>query len=175
MYIHQFVEAYKTKFSEKKPVSDKTIRTYLDRLCELNYVEKRPSVEDRRCNIYEPLVKERKNLQNTLNFKNREDLKVFLEKGLKTWEENITEKDTFKIAKKGGEYGILWEEISVEDVKTKILYIQNNNLVEYFLTKNITLTAEKKPEKNTKTENSVIRTNSDDDDFWNRILDGKKS
>lgn len=118
MYIHQFVQAYKAKYN--KILGDKRIREYLDRLCELNYVEKRNDIEDKRRNIYEPLVTDRKKGQNTLKTENVLELSLFLENGLKMWEENITPKDTFKIARKNGENGILWEKISIIDVKKEI-------------------------------------------------------
>ena len=62
MSVHQLIESYKEIYPCKKPLSDNTIRQYLNRLYQLNYVEIRTNPSDKRSNLYFPLIKEREDV-----------------------------------------------------------------------------------------------------------------
>ena len=76
--------------SGKRRLSDFTIRSYLERLNEIGYVEKRESPSDKRVNLYIPLVKEKQELlDNTLNSTKQTDLATNLKNNYESWKTNI--------------------------------------------------------------------------------------
>jgi len=147
--VKQFQQAYKQKYPERKIPAQPTIRKWLDRLDELGYVDKTERAINNKIHMYEPMITERKNIEgNTLILQNNEQLSLFLEKGLKLWESAIDTLDTFKIIKKDKENKISWEKISINEVKNKILYIQNNFNIILKISNKTTLISENK-DKNT--------------------------
>jgi hypothetical protein len=76
--------------NSKKRLSDFTIRSYLERLNEIGYVEKREDSSDKRVNLYVPLVKEKQELlDNALNSEKQTDLATNLKNNYESWKTNI--------------------------------------------------------------------------------------
>jgi hypothetical protein len=78
--------------NSKRRLSDFTIRKYLERLNEIEYVEKREDSTDKRKNIYIPLVKEKQELlDNPLDSKKQIDLATILKNDYELWKKSICE------------------------------------------------------------------------------------
>jgi hypothetical protein len=76
--------------SGKRRLSDFTIRSYLERLNEIGYVEKREDSSDKRVNLYIPLVKEKQELlDKPLDSTNQIDLATVLKNNYEMWKNNI--------------------------------------------------------------------------------------
>ena len=73
-----------------KSISDFTIRYWLERLNEIGYVDKQDDPEDKRKNVYIPLVKQKQELrEKALNSENHVDLTTILKNSFETWKTNI--------------------------------------------------------------------------------------
>jgi DNA-binding PadR family transcriptional regulator len=88
-YVSDLTTEY-NKAKTGKAISDFTIRYWLDRLNEIGYVEKREDPQDKRKNIYIPLVKKKQELrENTLNPENHINLATVLKNSFEKWKTNI--------------------------------------------------------------------------------------
>ena len=170
--VHQFTTSYNIKHPDKKPLSEYTIRQYLNRLHQLSYVDKRTNPNDRREVFYEPLVKEPdKLLENTLNFENKIDFLTFLEKGFEKWRTGICKEDKFyKTKENSAGDGFELEETTIEEAKTRILCINNEDFYKYLSKPKKIEKSENKAENTLKEENKTISNNSSDD-FWRNITE----
>ncbi|MBA7485040.1 hypothetical protein ES707_20574 [subsurface metagenome] len=84
LYVSSLTTAFNIK--NKVPISDFTIRKWLNRLNEIGYVEKREDDEDKRKNIYIPLVeKPQEKPANVCDYEKKIELLSILEKGFKLW------------------------------------------------------------------------------------------
>ena len=84
LYVSSLTTAYNMK--NKVPISDYTIRKWLNRLNEIGYVDKREDEEDKRRNFYVPLVeKPQENPDNVCDSEKQTKLMSILEKGFKLW------------------------------------------------------------------------------------------
>lgn len=84
LYVSSLTTAFNIK--NKVPISDFTIRKWLNRLNEIGYVEKREDEEDKRKNIYIPLVeKPQEKPANVCDYEKKIELLSILEKGFKLW------------------------------------------------------------------------------------------
>lgn len=84
-HVSELTTEYNTSARSKR--SDFTIRSWLERLNEIGYVDKREDPSDKRANIYIPLVKEK--LENGLISENQVNLETVLRKGFESWKNNI--------------------------------------------------------------------------------------
>jgi len=88
-YVSDLTTEY-NKAKTGKAISDFAIRYWLDRLNEIGYVEKREDPQDKRKNIYIPLVKKKQELrENTLNPENHINLATVLKNSFEKWKTNI--------------------------------------------------------------------------------------
>jgi len=84
LYVSSLTTAYNLK--HKVPISDYTIRKWLNRLNQIGYIEKREDEKDKRKNIYIPLVeKPEEKLANVCDYEKQIELLSNLEKGFKLW------------------------------------------------------------------------------------------
>jgi len=84
LYVSSLTTAFNTK--NKVPISDFTIRKWLNRLNEIGYVDKREDDEDKRKNVYVPLVeKHEEKPENVCDYEKQIELLSILEKGFKSW------------------------------------------------------------------------------------------
>jgi hypothetical protein len=87
--------------SPRKVSSDWVRKTLLQRLIEIGYVTVEEDEEDRRLNVYKPLVKEEKELEEIRRFLDSpENLGSKLEKGFEDWLKNIGGKEGLDIKNK---------------------------------------------------------------------------
>ena len=89
-YLKDLTEEYNATATRK--ASSDTIRTKLDRLAQIGYVNIERDENDKRLNVYKPLHQEL-NTQSMLESHrktfNQQDLKLKLEEGFKKWKENV--------------------------------------------------------------------------------------
>lgn len=88
-----YVSDLTTEYNKKKTgkaISDFTIRYWLERLNQIGYCEKREDSEDKRKNVYVPLVQQKQELrENALNLENHVDLAVILKDSFEKWKTSI--------------------------------------------------------------------------------------
>jgi DNA-binding MarR family transcriptional regulator len=116
--------------SVKKVSSDWVRKVLLQRLMDIGYVTVEADSEDKRLNVYKPLVKEEKELEEIRRFLDSPQiLSSKLEEGFKKWLENIRGKEGLEIKQKIFAYKTLDEvkgtwgeaEISEEEFENVIL------------------------------------------------------
>jgi hypothetical protein len=83
-YVAELVTEYNKLNLRKKAVSDYTIRAWLERLNQLEYVDKDIDPTNKNRNIYTALVKEEER-ENTLKTETHVDFSAILKKNLNTW------------------------------------------------------------------------------------------
>jgi len=79
----------------KKKVSSDTVRRMLQQLDEIGYVDIRKDVDDKRKDVFAPLIKEEEKEANQRKLDNQQDVKLKLQKGFETWLENLCSKGVF--------------------------------------------------------------------------------
>jgi hypothetical protein len=89
-YLKDLTEEYNTQATKK--ASSDTIRTKLDRLAQIGYVNIERDENDKRLNVYKPLHQElnaQSMFESHRKTLNQQDLKLKLKEGFKKWKENI--------------------------------------------------------------------------------------
>lgn len=108
-YLKELTLEYNEKF--RKKLSEESIRVMLNRLDQIGYVNSQRDDEDKRKNLYLPLMKEEEKDKNALVPISRLDLRLELEKGYESWKNNIPEKTSFYVYGKSPTKDGLWEEV----------------------------------------------------------------
>lgn len=138
-YLKELTAKYNEEHNRK--ASSETIRRVLLRLSEIGYVDVRKDDEDKRLNIYEPLVKEEEMSTIKHNLEMWTLSKEELEKGFKTWRKNILHKTPFYYYENLGEN--TWGEHEIKDIFS---FIFGEGLCRIVSNEDLRLKTEKKPE-----------------------------
>jgi hypothetical protein len=145
----------------KSKRSDYTIRSWLERLNEIGYVDKRNDPTDKRANLYIPLVTEK--FENALNSENQTNLKTALENGFDLWKKNICKmKATYYKNIFEKEATTLEALESIIAVPEKIFSVFRNPLFKYPDELKEEPKNETKPKDNRKSETQVNSHNLED-------------
>jgi DNA-binding MarR family transcriptional regulator len=120
-YLKSLTLAYNEKY--RKKLSEESIRVMLERLDRIGYVNTQKDDEDKRRNLYVPLMKGEEKGKNPLEASLCSDFKAKLENGFKLWKENVLDKTTFYIYKKISEEKGTWgeSEASLEELDHLVL------------------------------------------------------
>jgi hypothetical protein len=107
----------------KKKLSEDSIRVMLLRLDEIGYVNSQRDDEDKRKNLYVPLMKGEEKGENPLENAFRVDFDAEMKKGFESWKENVRGNPTFYYYKNNSEKPGTWgeSEISIEDLDKLVL------------------------------------------------------
>lgn len=123
-YLSQLTTHYNK--TARKKLSEESIRVMLSRLDKIGYVNTQKDDEDKRKNLYVPLIKGEEKDKNPLENCSWQDSKTELEKGFEKWKKNVLGKYAFYINKnisgKEGEWGET--EATLEDLH-KLIIEQN--------------------------------------------------
>jgi hypothetical protein len=124
-YLSELTAKYNEK--AKKKLSEERIRVMLDNLDNIGYVNTQKDAGDKRKNVYVPLVKEKEKDTNVLKIDSCSDSKAKLEKGFKSWLENILGKTCFYINKNFEDKPGTWgeSEITPEELSKHVLETGN--------------------------------------------------
>lgn len=160
--VAELVIAYNQRPSHKRKVSDYTLRKWLDRLNEIGYIEKSEDKNDKRVNVYRPLVMEKPKLcEITCVSENPVILRSKLEEGFKTWKENIRNEHTFYKYEKISDEKWTEQPISMNEVEKQIFSsIFEEDVFQYSNKDELAFSGENKPEITCVSENPVISHNS---------------
>ena len=154
-YAKELTVEYNRRF--RPPRSEKTIKRYLQVLSDVGYVNVRKDDEDRRLNIYEPLVKEEEKGSILPISEMSTFLTEILEKGLEEWRKEMdTQTGNIPIYPN---YRERENPLSWEEFKKKILSV-NWDVVSIFDFEEESVKAENKPEKMDNSEMSRFEPNS---------------
>jgi hypothetical protein len=120
-YLKNLTEAYNEKYHKK--LSEESVRVMLERLDRIGYVNTQKDDEDKRKNLYVPLMKEEEKDKNPLETGSWLDLEAKLKKGYETWKENILDKTSFYIYKNLSEKPGTWgeSEVTLEELQDLIV------------------------------------------------------
>ena len=138
-YLKELTAKYNDGHNRK--ASSETLRRMLLRLSEIGYVDVRKDDEDKRLNIYEPLVKEEEMSIIKHNLEMWTLSKAELAKGFKTWRKNILHKTPFYYYENLGEN--TWGEHEIGDIFS---FIFGEGLCRIVSNEDLRLKTEKKPE-----------------------------
>jgi len=107
----------------KKKLSEDSIRVMLLRLDQIGYVNSQRDDEDKRKNLYVPLMKGEEKGENPLENAFRVDFDAEMKKGFESWKENVRGNPTFYYYKNNSEKPGTWgeSEISPEDLDKLVL------------------------------------------------------
>lgn len=162
-YLKELTEKYNA--TAPKKLSERSIRVMLDRLDEIGYINMREDDEDKRKNLFVPLMKSEEKLQNPAETVSATDFKANMEKGFETWKTNIAAAHAFYYNRKVSDNPEAWteESISREQLQGIVLEGQRNifsNLqtdsAAIILNEEKASEAEKKPETITERDSTPI-------------------
>jgi DNA-binding MarR family transcriptional regulator len=107
----------------KKKLSEDSIRVMLLRLDQIGYVNSQRDDEDKRKNLYIPLMKGEEKGENPLENAFRVDFDAKMKKGFESWKENIRGNPTFYYYRNNSENPGTWgeNEIGLEDLDKLVL------------------------------------------------------
>jgi len=170
-YLNEITAKY-NELHKEKPLSSDTISLWLKRLSEIGYVDIQKDSEDKRLNVYRPLILEEEKGEIHRVLKNRGELSSKLEKGFKEWLTKYPKNTPFFYYKKISENTWGEAQISIEEASRIILgeasteifsSISNKGFFGYFSEPNLGLKTEKGFEEERKTEIRGISANSEDE------------
>jgi DNA-binding MarR family transcriptional regulator len=120
-YLKQRTYAYNK--TAKKKLSEDSIRVMLLRLDQIGYVNSQRDDEDKRKNLYVPLMKGEEKGENPLENAFRVDFDAKMKKGFESWKENVRGNPTFYYYKNNSDKPGTWGEsdISLEDLDKLVL------------------------------------------------------
>jgi DNA-binding MarR family transcriptional regulator len=162
-YVSDLVTEYNTN-KTGKAISDYAIRYWLDRLNEIGYVSKEADKEDKRKNVYIPLVKKKQELrENTLNPEIHVDLAIVLKNSFEKWKTNIRKTQTQFNKNIFSKETTTLEELESSIIGSeKIISIFDTELFEYPEKDKKEQKQENKPENTLKPEINVNSHNLED-------------
>jgi hypothetical protein len=107
----------------KKKLSEDSIKVMLLRLDRIGYVNSQRDDEDKRKNLYVPLMKGEEKGENPLENAFRADFDAEMKKGFESWKENVRGNPTFYYYKNNSDNPGTWgeSEISIEDLDKLVL------------------------------------------------------
>lgn len=138
-YLKELTAKY-NKGHEKK-ASSETIRRMLERLSEIGYVDIQKDDNDKRLNLYKPLVSEEEKSTIKHNLEMWTISRSKLEKGFETWRKNILHTTPFYCYKNFGEN--TWGEHEIHEI---FPFIFDEGVCRIFSNEDLELKTEKKPE-----------------------------
>jgi len=153
-YLKELTATY-NEDHEKKLSSD-TIRKRLERLSEIGYVDTEKDDDDKRLNIYKPLVIEEEKTEIHRFLENSIILKAKLEKGFETWQKNKGRTTPFYYYKNFSENK--WGEQEITNI---LSFICSEPLLPLFSKENLKLKTEKQMENIGFLETQQISANSE--------------
>lgn len=124
-YLKDLTFAYNKEHKEKK-LSSETIRKWLQRLCEIGYVDVE---KDGKLNVYKPLVEQEEISTFRQILEKPTSLSSKLENGFKSWLKNILNTTSFYYYKNFDRERWGEDEISMEDAEKVILQGENFSLI----------------------------------------------
>lgn len=124
-YLKELTAEYNK--TAKRKLSEDSIRVMLERLDKIGYVNSQKDDEDKRRNLYIPLMKGEEKSENCLKTDSRADLRANLEKGFESWKGNIRGNTSFYLMKNREDKPGAWgeTEIGLEELLRYVIGTEN--------------------------------------------------